>query len=98
MPVSTTSVAFDPTTIPMLGTRTTLPSGMAYECAASLTVAFSLTIGSGRFCGGCCAVTPTPTEIATHAASTPARTGRFIVIQGFYQRPTIIDALRACNG
>src|SRR3954453_2945575 len=96
MPVSITSVAFDPTTIPTLGTRTTLPSGIAYECGASLTVTCSLTIGSGRFCGGCCA--HTPKETTTDAASTPARTDSFIVMQGFYQRGAVIDSLRGCTG
>jgi hypothetical protein len=46
-PVSTTSVAREPTTIPMFGTSGTLPSGIAYVCGPSITVTPSRTSGSG---------------------------------------------------
>ena len=82
MPVSTTSVALVPTTIPMFGTSTTFPSGITYEWGASLTVTFSLTMGSGRFCGGCCAAIMFA-RTTTPAAAAPTRTDGFIVMQGF---------------
>jgi hypothetical protein len=80
--VSTTSVALVPTTIPMFGTSTTFPSGITYEWGASLTVTFSLTMGSGRFCGGCCAAIMF-TRTTTPAAAAPTRTDGVIVMQGF---------------
>src|SRR4051812_44687301 len=76
-PGTITSVAREPITMPTFGTSGTLPSGMTKGWAATFTVAFSFTSGSGTAAGCATAVAAANRHIAVtdarRAVSAPSR-------------------------